>query len=93
MGIDYISWRIRIGLNNCRLSRYACRSLPVQWRAARGGLGEVMNSTLLFQSCMAVVFLSLKVSAVLLVLLLLAGDVEKNPGPTGREGSELEAAG
>ena len=45
---------------------------------------------------MAVVFLSLillKVSAVLLVLLLLAGDVEKNPGPTGREGSELEAAG
>ena len=93
MGIDYISWRIRIGLNNCRLSRYACRSLPVQWRAARGELGEVMNSTpLLFQSCMAIVSLSLillKLSAVLLVLLLLAGDVEENPGPTGKEGSEL----
>ena len=91
MGIDYILWRIRIGLNNCRLSRYACRSLPVQWRAARGGLREVMNNTLLFQSCMAVVYLSLilKVYAAVLMLLLLAGDVERNPGPTGREGSEL----
>ena len=31
--------------------------------------------------------LLLEVSAVVLALLLMAGDVEKNPGPTGKEGS------
>ena len=106
--------------------------LPVQWRAARLGVGEVMNSTpLLLQGCMAVVSLSLilgytlrghpigrcgcgnvcrlrlgsvrsaevrgmpniievclllGVCAVVLGLLLMAGDVERNPGPTGKEG-------
>ena len=139
MGIDLATWRARIGLNYCRQSRYACRPLPVQWWAARWGVGEVMNSTpLLLQGCMAVVSLSLilgytfrwrpagrcgcgkvcrpklrggsvtstsaevrgmvdtgvigvslllEVCAVLLALLLMAGDVERNPGPTGKEGS------
>ena len=137
MGIDVATWRARIGLNYCRQSQYACRPLPVQWRAARWGVGEVMNSTpLLLQGCMAVVSLSLipgytfrrrpirrcgcgKVCrpklrggsvlsaevrgivdtgiigvclllgacAVVLALLLMAGDVERNPGPTGKEGS------
>ena len=136
MGIDLATWRARIGLNYCRQSRYACRSLPVQWRAARWGVGEVMNSSsLLLQGCMAVVSLSLilgytfrrrptgrcgcgkvchpkfrggsvpstevsgkadtgiigvclllGVCAVVLALLLMAGDVERNPGPTGKEG-------
>ena len=136
MGIDVATWRARIGLNYYRQSRYACRPLPVQWRAARWGVGEVMNSTPpLLQGCMAVVSLSLilgytfrsrpvgrygcgkvcrpklrggsvlsaevrgmpntgtfgvclllKVCAVVLVLLLMAGDVERNPGPTGKEG-------
>ena len=133
MGIDVATWRARIGLNYCRQSRYAYRPLPVQWRAARWGVGEVMNSTpLLLQGCMAVVCLSLilgytfrggpigrcgcgkvccrklrggsvpnaevrgmadtgiigvclllGVCAVVLALLLMAGDVERNPGPTG----------
>ena len=137
MGIDVATWRARIGLNYCRQFRYACRPLPVQWRAARWGVGEVMNSTpLLLQGCMAVVSLSpilgytfrgrpvgrcgcgnvsrpklrggsvpsaevrgiadtgiigvcllLGVCAVVLALLLMAGDVERNPGPTGKEGS------
>ena len=137
MGIDVATWRARIGLNYCRQSRYACRPLPVQWRAARWGVGEVMNSTpLLLQGCMAVVSLTLilgytfrgrpigrfgcgkvcrpksrggsvpnagirgmagtgiigvclllGVCAVVLALLLMAGDVERNPGPTGKEGS------
>ena len=137
MGIDVATWRARIGLNYCRQSRYACRSLQVQLRAARGGVGVVMNRTpLLLQGCMAVVSLSLVlgytfrgrpigrcgcgkvyrpklrggsvpsaevggmtdtgiigvclllgVCAVVLALLLMAGDVERNPGPTGKEGS------
>ena len=137
MGIDVAMWRARIGLNYCRQPRYACRPLPVQWRSARWGVGEVMNSTpLLLQGCMAVVSLSLilgftfrrrptgrcgcvkvrrsgklrggsvpsaevrwmadtgiigvclllEVCAVVLALLLMAGDVERNPGPTGKEG-------
>jgi len=142
MGIDVATWRTRIGLNYCRQSRYPCRPLLVQWRAARWGVGEVMNSTpLLLQGCMAVVSLSLilgytfsgrpvgrcgcgkvcrpklrggsvpsaeqrsegwhaetgnigvclllGVCAVVLALLLMAGDVERNPGPTGKEGSLL----
>ena len=137
MGIDLATWRARIGLNYCRQSRSACRPLPVQWRAARWGVGEVLNSTpLLLQGCMAVVSLSLilgnmfrggsigrcgcgkvcrpklrggsvpsaevrgmadtgiigvclllGVCAVVLSLLLMAGDVERNPGPTGKEGN------
>ena len=136
MGVDVAAWRARIGLNYCRQSRYACRRLSIQWRAARWGVGEVMNSTpLLLQGCMAVVSLSLilgytfrrspigrcgcgkvcrpklrdgsvpsaevrgmantgttgvclllRVCAVVLALLLMAGDVERNPGPTGKEG-------
>ena len=137
MGIDVATWRARIGLNYCHQSRYVCRPLPVQWRAARWGVGEVMNSTpLLLQGCMAVVSLTLilgctflgrpigkcgcgkvcrpklrvgyvpsheeitgmadtgnigvclllGVCAVVLALLLMAGDVERNPGPTGKEG-------
>ena len=136
MGIDAATWRARIGLNYSRQSRYACRTLPVQWRAARWGVGEIMNSTPpLLQGCMAVVSLSLilgytfsrrligkcgcdkvcrpklrggsvpntevsgmvdtgiigvcllvGVCAVVLALLLMAGDVERNPGPTGKEG-------
>ena len=136
MGIDVATWRARIGLY-CRQSRYACRPFPVQWRAARWGVGEVMNSTpLLLQGCMAVVSLTLVlgytfrrchigrcgcgkvcrprlrggsvpsaevrgmadtgivgvclllgVCTVVLALLLMAGDVERNPGPTGKEGS------
>ena len=139
MGIDLATWRARIGLNYCRQSRYACRPLPFQWRAARWGVGEVMNSTpLLLQGCMAVVSLSLtlgytlrrrpigrhgcgkvcrsklrggsvpnaevggmagmgvietylllRVCSVVLVLLLMAGDVERNPGPTGKEGNTV----
>ena len=132
MGIDVATWRARIGLNYCLQSRYACRSLPVQLRAARWQVGEVMKSTpLLLLGCMAVVSLSLilgytlrrrpigrcgcrpklrggsvpsaevrgmadtgiigvclllEVCAVVLALLLMAGDVERNPGPTGKEG-------
>ena len=139
MGIDLATWRARIGLNYCRQSRYACRPLPFQWRAARWGVEEVMNSTpCLLQGCMAVVSLSLilgytlrgrpigrcwcgkvcrpklrggsvpsaevrgmagtgvieaclvlRVCAVVLALLLMAGDVERNPGPTGKEGNTL----
>ena len=33
--------------------------------------------------------LLLGVCAVVLALLLMAGDVERNPGPTGKEGSQL----
>ena len=33
------------------------------------------------------VCLLLKVCAVVLALLLMAGDVERNPGPTGKEGT------
>ena len=35
------------------------------------------------------VSLLLRVRAVVLALLLMAGDVERNPGPTGKEDSEL----
>ena len=138
MGIDLATWRARIGLNHYRQCRYACRSLPVQWKAAGWGVKEAVNSTpLVFQGCMAVVSLSLileyafcrcrcpkatsgcgpklrsgslhshsgearrgstvgvgsgislllQVCVVLLALLLMAGDVERNPGPTGKEGS------
>ena len=37
MGIDLATWRARIGLNYYHQCRYACRPLPVQWRAARWG--------------------------------------------------------
>ena len=137
MGIDLATWRARIGLNYCRQTRYACRPLQFQWKAARWGVGEVMNITpLLLQGCMAVVSLSLileytfrgrpigrcgcgkvcrtklrsasvpsaevrgmvgmaiigvclllGVRAVVLALLLMAGDVERNPGPTEKEGN------
>ena len=140
MGIDLATWRARIGLNHCRQCRYACRLLPVQWRAARWGVGEVMNSTsLLLQGCIVVVSLSLileytlrerpigrcgcgKVSrpkvrgvsvpraevrvmvgmgiigvclllwvrTVMLTVLLMAGDVERNPGPTEKEGTRAD---
>ena len=136
MGIDLATWRTRIGLNYYHQCRYACHPLPVQWRAARWGVGEVVNTTpLVFQGCMAVVSLSLileyvfrrrggclkwrgwcgkvrcpklgggsvdargmvgvgsgvclllQVCAVVLSLLLMAGDVERNPGPTDKEGT------
>ena len=45
MGVDVATWRARIGLNYYRHSRYTYRPLPVQWRAARWGVEEVMNST------------------------------------------------
>ena len=49
-----------------------------------------MNSTpLVLQGCMAFVCgvcLLLGVCLVVLSLLLMAGDVERNPGPTGKEG-------
>ena len=60
MGIDLATWRARIGLNYYHQCRYACRSLPAQWRAARWGVGEVENSTpIVFQGCMAVTSLPL----------------------------------
>ena len=60
MGIDLATWRARIGLNYYHQCRYACRSLPAQWRAARWGVGEVENSTpIVFQGCMAVISLPL----------------------------------
>ena len=60
MGIDLATWRARIGLNYYRQCRYACQSLRIQWRAARWGVREVVNSTpLVLQGCMAVVSLSL----------------------------------
>ena len=142
MGIDLATWRARIGLNYYRHGRYACRPLPVQWRAARWGVGEVVNSTpLVLQGCMAFVSLSLileyafrrwggcpkgsgacgkvrcpklrgesvpsteargmagvrsgvclllGVCLVVLSLLLMAGDVERNPGPTDKEGTQLD---
>ena len=137
MGIDLATWRARIGLNYYRQCRYACQPLRIQWRAARWGVGEVVNSTpVVLQGCMAVVSLSLileyafhkwggcpkwrggcgkvrcpkfgggsvlcaearekgagtgvslllQICVVLLALLLIAGDVERNPGPTGKEG-------
>ena len=137
MGIDYAAWRTRTGLNNYRQCRYY-HPLPVQCRAARWGVGEVMNDTpLVLQSCIVVVSLSLileygihswrgslkgrggcdkmccskfgggsvlsgeargmvgvasgihvllQVCLVMLALLLMAGDVERNPGPTTKEG-------
>ena len=141
MGIDLTTWRARIGLNYYHQCRYACRPLPVQWRAARWRVGEVVNSTpVMLQGCLAVVSLSLileyafrrwggcpnwrawggcgkgrcpklgggsvssteasrmagvgsgvclllRVCAVVLSLLLMAGDIERNPGPTDKEGT------
>ena len=118
MGIDVATWRARIGLNYCHQSRYAYRPLPVQGRAARWGVGEVMNSTPLLilgytlrrrlklcrpklrrgsvssheirgmaDTGFIGVCLLLGVCAVVLALLLMAGDVERNPGPTEKEGS------
>ena len=146
MGIDLATWRARIGLNYYHQCRYACRPLPVQWRAASLGVGEVVNNTpVMLQGCMAVVSLSLileyafrrwegcpnwrvwvgcgkvrcpklgggsvssgeasrmagvgsvvclllRVCAVVLSLLLLAGDVERNPGPTDKEGTPILVA-
>ena len=135
MGIDVATWRARIGHNYCRQSRYVYYPLQIQWRAARFGVGEVLNNTpLLLQGCMGVVSLSvilgytlrgrpigtcgcgkvcrpklrrgsvrsaevggmpsiievsllLGMCAVVLgLLLIMAGDVERNPGPTGKEG-------
>ena len=138
MGIDYATWRARTGLNNYHQSQHY-HPLPAQWRAARWGVGEVMNDTpLVLQSCLWVIFLSvileyafhswigflkgrgrcgkvhcpklgdcsalkargmvgvgngmhlmLQVSLVLLALLLLAGDVEQNPGPLEKEGKVM----
>ena len=137
MGIDYATWRARIGLNNYRQCRYY-HPLPVQWRAARWGVGEVMNDTpLVLQGCIVVVTLTLileytfcswricpkgrgrcgkvrcpklgggsvlsaeargmvgvasgvhlilQLCVVVLALLLMAGDVERNPGPPKKEG-------
>jgi len=138
MGIDYATWRARIGLNNYRQCRYY-HPLPVQWRAARWGVGEVMNDTpLVLQGCIVVVTLTLileyavniwggcpkgsgrchsgkvchskfeigsvlsaargmvgvasgvhlmlQLCVVVLALLLIAGDVERNPGPLKKEG-------
>ena len=144
MGIDLTTWRARIGLNYYHQCRYAaCRPLPVRWRAARWGVGEVVNGTpVVLQGCMAVVSLSLileyafrrwggcpkgsggcgkvrcpkmgsgsvpsaedrgmvgvgsgvclllRVCAVVLSLLLMAGDVERNPGPTDKEGTHPDS--
>ena len=145
MGIDLTTWRARIGLNYYHQCRYACRPLPVQWRAARWGVREVVNinsTPVVLQGCMAVVSLSLmleyafrrwggcaegrggcgkvrcpkmgsgsvpsaeaggmegvgsgvclllRVCAVVLSLLLMAGDVERNPGPTDKEGTHPDS--
>jgi len=137
MGIDYAAWRARIGLNNYHQCRYY-HPLPVQCRAARWGVGEVINDTpLVLQGCIVVVSLTLileyafhswggssigrgrcgkvccpklgsgpipsaeagrsvgvasrvhlmlQLCAVVLALLLIAGDVERNPGPLRKEG-------
>jgi len=136
MGIDYATWRARIGLNDYRQCRYY-HPLPVQWRAARWGVGEIINDTpLVLQGCIVVVSLTLvlvyavhiwggcakgsgrcgkvcrsklgggsvlsaargmvgvasgvhlmlQLCAVVLTLLLMAGDVESNPGPLKKEG-------
>ena len=37
----------------------------------------------------SVVSLLLRVCVVVLALLLMAGDVERNPGPTGKEGGQI----
>lgn len=142
MGIDIITWRVRIGLFQIY------HPVRVKWRsdfhrpgAIRWGVGEVMNSTpMVLQGCLAVVALSLilehtfqsraafpkqsggcgklhcpklnkfgacsvmrvigetgcvlgstsvcvKVATVVLALLLMAGDVERNPGPETNEGT------
>jgi len=135
MGIDYATWRARIGLNNCRQCQYY-RPLPGRWKAARWGVGEVLNDTpLVLQGCIVVVSLSLileytfhswgaclkvrnryckvrcpkfasdsvlsveasgltvvwsgmlQLCVVVLALLLIAGDVERNPGPLKKEGT------
>jgi len=137
MGIDYATWRTRIGLNNYRQCRYY-HPLPVQWWAARWGVGEIINDTpLVLQGCIVAVslllileytlcswricpkgrsrcgkvlcpklgggsvlsaeargmmgvasgvHLMLQLCVVVLALLLMAGDVERNPGPLKKEG-------
>ena len=137
MGIDYATWRARIGLNNYHQCQYY-HPLPVQWRAARWGVGEIINDTpLVLQGCIVVVslmlilecvchscggcpkgrsrcgkvrcpklgggsvlsaeargmvdvasgvHLMLQLCVVVLTLLLIAGDIERNPGPPEKEG-------
>ena len=69
------TWRTRIGLNYCDV----CRPLQTRWRSSSGqlyqpgvaswGMEEVMNDTHMVM--------------VIPLLLLIAGDVETNPGPGG----------
>ena len=74
MGIDLTTWRAaRVGF------RIMCRPLQIRWKSSGGRLcqprvaslrvGEIMTDTSL------VVVISL--------LLVMAGDVETNPGPAG----------
>ena len=78
MEIHHAIWRVQNGLSYCRQSIYAFRLLLVQWRAEFRGIGDTGNVG---------VCLLLRVSAVVMALLLLiAGDVERNPGPTVKEG-------
>lgn len=57
-----------------------CTSL--RWPA--GEVGEVMNDIpLLFKWCMTIVVLSLLLRAIVMVISLLRGNVERNSGPKG----------
>ena len=96
MGSDLATWRARIGLNYyhmCHPLQTRWRSSGgrlYQPGLASWGVGEVMNDTsLVFKGCMTVVALSLifyclkVVGMVMVLLLLLSGDIETNPGPDG----------
>ena len=79
MGIGVATWRARIGFK-CRcgkVCRPKCRGGSVP-SAEVGGMADtgIIEVCLLLEMC-----------AVVLALLLIAGDVERNPGPTGKEGS------
>lgn len=72
MGIDLTTWRARIGF-------HMCRPLQMRWKSSGGRLchpgvasfrvGELMTDTPLV--------------VVIALLLVIAGDVETNPGPAG----------
>ena len=59
----------------CRRCEFLCIYIELTERMASMGIIEVS--------------LLLRVCAVVLALLLMAGDVERNPGPTEKEDSEL----
>ena len=85
MAVVSLSLILEYTLRGCTITRCGCGK--VCRPKLRGGSVPSAEVGGMADTCIIGVCLLLGVCAVVLALLLMAGDVERNPGPTGKEGS------